>query len=114
MAVKLYMDVHLPISITRSLRRKGFDILTAQDDDTTRLSDPDLLDRAAFLKQILFTRDADFLREVAFRRWLGQSHMTVIYAHQFELIGTCVCDLEIILASATQEDCHDNLLRIPL
>jgi hypothetical protein len=28
MPASLYMDVHVPMSITRALRRRGFDILT--------------------------------------------------------------------------------------
>lgn len=32
MGVTLYMDVHVPGSITRQLRRRGVDVLTAQED----------------------------------------------------------------------------------
>ena len=38
------MDVHVPFAVTRQ-RIRGVDVLTAQDDGTTELSDPDLLDR---------------------------------------------------------------------
>lgn len=114
MAASLYMDVHVPLAITRALRRKGFDVLTAQEDGTARLSDPDLLDRAASLQRILFSRDEDFLAEVACRQRAGRPHATVIYAHQFESIGRCVLDLEMILETATRDDCDNHLLRIPL
>jgi hypothetical protein len=30
------MDVHVPLPITRGLRRRGVDVLTAQDDNTQR------------------------------------------------------------------------------
>lgn len=114
MAAALYMDVHVPMSITRALRRKGFDVLTAQEDGTARLPDTELLDRVASLNRMLFSRDEDFLAEVARRQRAGQRHATVIYAHQFETIGRCVCDLEIILETATPGDCRNHLLRIPL
>ena len=32
MSVALYMDVHAPRAITRALRVKGIDVLTAQED----------------------------------------------------------------------------------
>lgn len=36
------MDVHCSVcAVTRQLRIRGVDLLTAQDDETTELSDPD-------------------------------------------------------------------------
>ena len=49
MSVGLYLDVHVPASITRGLVLRGVDVLTAQIDGTTELKDPDLLDRATEL-----------------------------------------------------------------
>lgn len=114
MAAALYMDVHVPMAITRALRRKGFDVLTAQDDHATRLPDPELLDRATALGRVLFSQDQDFLLEAARRQRTGDEYSTVIYAHQCEPIGDCVRDLEIILEAATAEDVCNGLLRIPL
>lgn len=39
MSVALYMDVHIPQSITDQLRRRGADVLTAFDDETQELPD---------------------------------------------------------------------------
>jgi hypothetical protein len=33
MSVALYMDVHVHAAVTEQLRRRGVDVLTAQDDD---------------------------------------------------------------------------------
>ena len=57
MSLGVYMDVHVPLPITRGLRRRGVDVLTAQEDQTTRLSDPELLRRARELGRILFSQD---------------------------------------------------------
>jgi hypothetical protein len=46
MSLGLYMDVHVPMPIARGLRRRGVDVLTAQEDNARRLTDPQLLDRA--------------------------------------------------------------------
>ncbi len=57
------MDVHVPAAITRALLARGVDVLTSQADNTTRLDDPLLLDRARELGRTIFTRDEDFLAE---------------------------------------------------
>lgn len=43
MAIALYMDVHVPQSITDQLRRRGVDVLTAIEDDSAELLDQRLL-----------------------------------------------------------------------
>jgi hypothetical protein len=40
------MDVHIPLAITEGLRRRGIDVLTAQQDGAHRLEDDLLLQRA--------------------------------------------------------------------
>jgi hypothetical protein len=49
MSVALYMDVHVPKAITVGLRLRHVDVLTAQEDGTTTLSDTALLDRSSGL-----------------------------------------------------------------
>lgn len=44
MAVRLYMDIHLPMAITRHLRLRGVDVVTATEEDTNELKDDLLLD----------------------------------------------------------------------
>ena len=39
MIVGLYMDVHVPMTITEGLRRRGVDVLTSQEDGTRRATD---------------------------------------------------------------------------
>jgi len=109
------MDVHVPLAITRGLRRRGIDVLTAQEDGTGELSDPELLDRVAQLNRILFTRDRDFLAETVRRLRAHEKFPTVIYAHQFEAsIGQCINDLEIIAQAATLEETWNQLVFLPL
>ena len=66
------MDVHVPMAITESLRRRGVDVLTAQEDGAERFEDPPLLDRAGERGRILFTRDEDFLDEASRRQRAGE------------------------------------------
>ena len=55
MAVRLYMDQHVPRAITIGLRLRGADVLTAHEDGASRLADIELLTRATSLGRVLFT-----------------------------------------------------------
>lgn len=114
MSVALYMDVHVEWVITKALRARGIDVLTAQDDGTTRLDDDKLLDRATALRRILFTRDQDFLRESHQRQITGQSFLGVIFAPQVKVsIGQCVNDLTLIALATDPVDWHCRLDYLP-
>lgn len=109
------MDVHVPLAITRGLRRRGVDVLTAQQDGTTSLSDDQLLNRATQLHRILFTRDPDLLAEAAKRLRGGTPFCTVVFARQTEVsIGRCVNDLEILAKAAEPEEAMSQIVYLPL
>jgi hypothetical protein len=52
MPAALYMDVHVPKAVTNQLRRRGVDVLTAQEDQTTLLNDERLLERWSICNRI--------------------------------------------------------------
>jgi rRNA-processing protein FCF1 len=54
------MDVHVHAAITEQLRRRGVDVITAQEDQSDRLPDDQLLERARILGRVLFTNDVRF------------------------------------------------------
>lgn len=115
MTLGLYMDHHVPSAITRGLRRRGVDVLTAEEDGTADWGDPKLLDRAGELGRILFTRDSDLLTEAARRQRGGQPFATVVYAHQLEVsIGRCVSDLEVIAKTAMPSEAVEQVVYLPL
>ena len=109
------MDVQIRLALTEGLRLRGVDVLTAQDDDTTEISDSELLDRATLLGRVVFTHDQDFLRETAWRQQSGQFFAGVIYAHQIKVaIGQCLNDLELIAQVGNPEDLADRIIYLPL
>ncbi|MBI4823850.1 MAG: DUF5615 family PIN-like protein [Nitrospirae bacterium] len=115
MAVKLYMDAHIPKAITNGLRLRGINVLTAQEDNADKLSDPELLDRATALSRVLFTFDDDLLVEAAKRQRLSIPFSGVIYTSPLSIsIGACVRDLEIIAQSGEPEDLTDRVEFLPL
>src|SRR5262245_33017219 len=115
MSVNLYMDVHVPRAVTEGLRQRGVDVLTAQDDGTTRLDDPDLLDRAPALQRVLFSQDEDLLREAARRQGSSEHFAGLVYLHQQVLtIGQTIRDLELIAKVYEPEDMADRVEYLPL
>jgi predicted nuclease of predicted toxin-antitoxin system len=111
MSAGLYMDVQVPLAITRGLRRRGVEVLTAQDDGATRMPDPALLDRATGLGRLLFSMDIDLVAEAVRRQRSGEPFATVIFAQQLETsIGRCIADLESLCQAAGPEDLQGHVI----
>lgn len=109
------MDVHVPRSITRGLRKLGVDVITAQEDGTARWNDPDLLERAAELERVLFSQDEDLLIEAAQRQSGGTSFKGVIYAPQLALtIGQFIEELELLAKAGVPADFANRVQYLPL
>lgn len=115
MAVRLYMDHHVPSAITKGLRLRGVEVITAAEDNFHRRSDPELLDRAAALNCVLFTQDDDLLAEAAQRQREGRTFSGVVYAHQLGVpIGICVRDLEMIAKIGDLNEFRNHVEYLPL
>ena len=115
MSLGLYMDVHVPAAITRGLLLRSVDVLTAQLDGTTRMEDPDLLNRATRLQRVLFSQDEDLLAEATRRQRSGESFGGVIYAHQLRItIGRAIADLEILGQAGTIGEFANRVEYLPL
>jgi Domain of unknown function (DUF5615) len=113
--VALYMDVHIPKPITVGLRLRGVDVMTAQEDGATELSDPALLDRATELQRLLFTFDDDHLVEASLRQEQNISFAGVVYARFIHIsVGTSIRDLEIIAKAADLGDITNQIFFLPL
>ncbi len=109
------MDVHVPASITTALRLRGADVLTAQEDRADRFPDAALLDRAGTLGRVLFSRDADLLREATGRQRSLVGFSGLIYAHQFDAtIGQCVEDLELIAKACELSSLSGRVVYLPI
>ena len=115
MTVALYMDEHVHRAITTSLRLRGVDVLTTQDDGRRQVPDHVLLDRATELRRVLFSQDDDLLAEANHRQRERIPFAGVVYAHQLQVsIGACVRELELIAKIANPEDLADRVEYLPL
>ena len=115
MAIRLYMDHNVPRAITDGLRARGVDVIIAFEDGASEFDDPELLNRAAELRCVLFTRDYDLLQEATKRQKNGEFFYGVIYAHQLHVsIGDCIRNLEIIAKAGEPEDLSNRVQFLPL
>jgi predicted nuclease of predicted toxin-antitoxin system len=115
MSLSLYMDVHVPRAITRTLSAAGVDVITAQEDGCAQMPDPDLLDRAGSLNRVLFTRDDDLLAEATRRQRVSIPFYGVIFAHQMRVnIGQCIHDLQILAECLSPAETFISVIYLPV
>ncbi|MDQ5825249.1 MAG: DUF5615 family PIN-like protein [Chloroflexota bacterium] len=115
MPVTLYMDVHIPRTVSNRLRRDGVDILTAQEDGTTTISDASLLDRATALGRVLVTFDSDLLAEAHRRQQESLTFEGIIYVNVNRTsIGEIISDLELLALSSEEDHLLGRVEYLPL
>jgi len=109
------MDVHVPRPITRALRHRGVDVITAQEDGTARWKDPALPHRAGELDRVLFSQDEDLHEQAARRQSQGVDFKGLIYAPQFALtIGQFIEQLELLAKAGVPADFASAVLYLPM
>ncbi len=60
-SIRYYFDQHYPGPVAQELRRRGLDVLTAQEAGRCGFSDADQLDYARLHERVLVTFDPDYL-----------------------------------------------------
>lgn len=115
MALGLYMDVHVPAAITASLRRRGIDVLTCQDDSMRQADDENLLRRATQLRRIMVSQDEDFLSIASVWQKAGWEFFGLVFAPQRGAsIGRYIDDLDLIATCCTAEEIASSVFCLPL
>ncbi len=109
------MDHHVRSAVTRGLRARGVDCLTALEDGTDRGDDRILLGRAANLDRVLFSQDVDLLAITQDCMQAGETFSGLIFGKQVSLtIGQAVRDLELIAKIYQPEEMRNRIQWIPL
>ena len=115
MGVTLFMDVHVRREVTDALRLRNVDVLTAQEDGSSKHADPELLDRSTGLGRVLFSQDEDLLREAARRQHEGIPFGGLIYGHQLKVtVGQCIRDLHLIAEAGEPAEFANRTVYLPL
>jgi hypothetical protein len=111
MGVSYYTDVHVPGPITRQLRSRGVDVLTAQEDEHETAPDHAILERAASLGRLVFTQDVRF--RILAEQWQqnGRYFPGLLFGPQLAgSIGAYIDDLALI-AIASDPDEWQNVVQ---
>ena len=111
----LYLDVHVPAAIAAELRRRGVDVLTAQEDNSAELEDDALLLRAGSLGRLLFTQDIRF--KALAENWQRSARPLagLVFGHQLHgSIGQYIRDLELIAKASEPADWVGQVEQLPL
>jgi len=109
-----YMDHQFPAAVTRGLRLRNIDVLTAYEDFTSQLDDALLLERSTGMSRVPVTHDHDFLMiaadwQAAERRFTG-----IVFAVQKSFhIGNAVEYLELMAHAITADEMENQVKHIP-
>lgn len=101
--------------MSRGLRLRGVDIITAFEDGNAALDDELLLERAGSLGRVLVTQDEDFLIIGSERQMGGREFRGIVYAHRLRIgIGRFISDLELIAKTCEPSQLRSHIEHLPL
>jgi hypothetical protein len=101
--------------MTASLRSRGLNVLTAQEDGGMTLPDPELLDRVTAQGRILVTYDADFLALANQRLAQRVDFSTIVrVSAAFGVTSEIVDDIQLIAESIAADEAQNRVFYVPL
>ena len=108
--LKGYADVHVVFAIVQALRRRGMDVVTAQDRGRQEADDAGLLAEALADQRVMLTNDTDFLVFAARCSARGETFAPIYFwPQQGRPIGEIV---RRILRHASMEDYRSACSRV--
>jgi hypothetical protein len=113
--LSFYMDHHVPRPVTKGLRDRGVDVLTALDDGTARLDDEMLLVRATELGRLLVTHDKGFLKIAASWQDSGRDFAGIVFAFQDLTESRQEIEyMELVAHTMTADEMRNRVEYIPI
>lgn len=113
--LRFYFDHNVHRVVSRLLRERQLDVLTALEDGGHQLPDDRLLDRATELGRALVSHDRHLVREAAHRQQHGIPFAGVIYCRQGRLTLTELADeLELLARGSWDDELRDTLTFLPV
>jgi len=113
--LRLYFDVHVPLTVADQLAKRGIDVLTAQADNSATLPDHELLARATSLERAIVTSDIRFRALAEHWQETGHDFSGLIFTHPLHVtIGRMVLDLELLANAVTPEEMRNQVVFLPL
>jgi hypothetical protein len=99
-----YADEHVKAPIVEGLRRRGVDIVTAQERGQRQTDDEILLATATAENRVFLTNDTDFLRIHGAWMAAGRSHAGIVYWPQGRPIGEAIRRIHQHLLQSAPDD----------
>jgi hypothetical protein len=99
-----YADEHVKSAIVEGLKRRGMDIVTAQERGQRRTDDEILLRTATMEARLLLTNDTDFLRIHSAWMKAGGQHTGIVYWPQERLIGVVIARVHQYALQTTPQE----------
>lgn len=103
--IKFYFDEHIHGRVADGLRRRGVDVLTAQEAGRCGLSDDEQLAFAAQQGRVMVTMDADYLVIVA----QGKPHAGITYVQPRTAIGKLINELLLLHGALTPDEMKNHV-----
>jgi len=99
--IRFYFDEHIPKAVMHGLRRRGIDVVRAQDVGLREANDDGHMEFALREMRVLVTQDADFLQ--AYKH--GRANAGIAYCDQgSRTIGEMIAALVLIYEVLTPEE----------
>ncbi len=109
-----YMDHQVRGQITRGLRGRGIDVITAHEDNRPDVDDEALLDRAGELGRVFVSQDQDALRIARLRQKSNQEFSGVAFVEQEQInIGKAIEYLELMAHLMTIDEMRNHVEYVP-
>ncbi len=102
--IALYSDESVDRRVVQGLRRRGVDVLTADDEGMLGASDEDQMRHAVESSRVLLTSDVDHL--VLAHHWSekGKPHGGIVFLHQRALsVGRAIFGIDAMLRAVPDE-----------
>ncbi len=100
-----HMDEHVPRAVAEAMRRRGVDVLTAQEAGLTGIPDVEHLAIASSRNRVVVTQDADYLRLHA----AGIHHRGVAYVPQGTPLRHFIARLTVLVEVLDADDMIDHV-----
>lgn len=115
MSLEFYFDHNMPLPLALALRQRGIDILTAEEDGSSRLSDRGIWQRAIIVQRIVVTQDRDLL-EIAHDCQAADIPFPGLGKCQIPGVSTesLIDDLELIATAVSIEEIESTIRWVPL
>jgi hypothetical protein len=113
--VAYYMDHHFHGGVTRGLRARGIDCLTAEEDGQAATDDDILLDRATAMNRVMVSSEADMLAIAGHCLATGHAFAGLVYGHQLRItVGGAIADLQLVHDLQSLEEMRNQVIWMPL